>query len=1453
MMRKKRRSSTENGGAASTATKAKKSRSTGRHPKEPVSEETNESVFVSFVRKAGVTLKHGGTSNDIAVDQVVFQKRIQRQLQKSPRYPGIIQEFITGLESFIENPDNFRNCLLPCVPQSSDEDSSSVSSFQESLLRLLLGIEMLQTLIINTLLEKLPEFMIDGAADGGLSIPRMIINQLKWLDRVFDTKELAVKLMELVSVAPVEVQCDIITSFPEILEDSQHNDIARDLNSLLQENTQLTVPILDAFSSLNLSSLLLTEVRGAVMARMASVQLEDLPIVVKFILHSVSASDTHEVVCNLRKKLELEQCVLPPVLQASQSRLKSKGAAARPASTPAAGSSQDSVTLILECIKSAVRFQKTVSEAWLKVMESVEDVEDHKVIDLLMLFILHSTNANQSRRGAERLLKVKVRTGLIQETLLQKTFRDYAQVMRGYFPSILALAQSLLRSPDPCLVSFGGHMYRQSFSGFDSYCHQEVVGSLVTHVCSGVSAEVDMALQLLCGLVTEKPTEMALYAVFVKGILDYMDNLTPQQIRKLFHLLSRLAFGQQQQGAHIQDDMHIIIRKQLSSTVPKYKRIGIIGAVMIVGSMGAFRPKIEGKGKETQNGSLTQETLRQVTALLELVKSSAESSPEAAALYYDELANLISSTQLDPQLEEVIGVGVLDDFQQDFIVDIGPEKTGSFPFPACAMYKLDGNQDGIAINLLPLLAEDNQSKGEQQNKNEQKGPSPLCLSPCLRLLRFCEEKRHKGDLEDIDGLLGCPLILTDMDVVEKVESLSKAERDFLCTLLFHAINWFREVVNGFCKQNETEDKMKVMTRLQNITYLQTLLERVLAATPSYVPPSSNFDGESTEGITLNITGPPNRAKKDGAGKKRKAAGKNSSEGDTQPEEATEAEESQQELPEKEKEKENRPGVSLTAYRAFFRELDVEVLSVLGCGLLSRTILDSELHTKVREEVLLGPAELVFLLEDMHHKLEFSLMPAKRAPFLKARVDKSVGFSHLQQRSSKDIATYCVQLLPALCTHLENCHNHFQTLLSDNNGVVDGPATDRQEYQLMSSSYQLLLQVLNITFSWSGFSQPGLRNLLKKALGVLAGRLKQGDAELTLEQLVKYSFEYLLNFRSTIPSLSTALCLSQLLSTVSEKGGHVAAYREQTASLARRFLSQLWVTASGERERGNKFNEALHTLLSIYLEHVNDVLKAVEEIAGEGVPELLNAAKDESSTSWPTLNRQTFLVYYKVLMAKLDKAAKKIPAGKTSDNTEAQSEKLLTWNLAVRDFHILVNLVKVFDSRPVLIVCLKYGRLFLESFLKLGMPLLDHSFKRHKEDVQCLLKTFQLSTRQLHHMCGHSKISQDTSLTNHVPALKKSLELFVYRVKAMLTLNNCQEAFWIGNLKNRNLKGEEILSQRSQGSDDDDDGDDDEEEDNQRLPLPEEQSDDEAQESDSEGNKKNNTMEDVEEDDLSEDY
>lgn len=34
------------------------------------------------------------------------------------------------------------------------------------------------------------------------------------------------------------------------------------------------------------------------------------------------------------------------------------------------------------------------------------------------------------------------------------------------------------------------------------------------------------------------------------------------------------------------------------------------------------------------------------------------------------------------------------------------------------------------------------------------------------------------------------------------------------------------------------------------------------------------------------------------------------------------------------------------------------------------------------------------------------------------------------------------------------------------------------------------------------------------------------------------------------------------------------------------------------------------------------------------------------------------------------------------------------------------------------------------------------------------------------------------------------------LQAMLTLNKCHEAFWLGNLKNRDIQGQEIMSQQS---------------------------------------------------------
>ncbi|CAH8628921.1 unnamed protein product [Heterobilharzia americana] len=93
--------------------------------------------------------------------------------------------------------------------------------------------------------------------------------------------------------------------------------------------------------------------------------------------------------------------------------------------------------------------------------------------------------------------------------------------------------------------------------------------------------------------------------------------------------------------------------------------------------------------------------------------------------------------------------------------------------------------------------------------------------------------------------------------------------------------------------------------------------------------------------------------------------------------------------------------------------------------------------------------------------------------------------------------------------------------------------------------------------------------------------------------------------------------------------------------------------------------------------------------------------------------------------------------------------------------------------------MRTGRLFLQGLLKGAMPLLSSLFRHRATD------SF------LQRICNHAKAYRDSQLTNQIPATRRCLETFVYKVKIMLSQNHCLEAFWLGTLKNRDLHGVEL--------------------------------------------------------------
>jgi fanconi anemia group D2 protein len=104
---------------------------------------------------------------------------------------------------------------------------------------------------------------------------------------------------------------------------------------------------------------------------------------------------------------------------------------------------------------------------------------------------------------------------------------------------------------------------------------------------------------------------------------------------------------------------------------------------------------------------------------------------------------------------------------------------------------------------------------------------------------------------------------------------------------------------------------------------------------------------------------------------------------------------------------------------------------------------------------------------------------------------------------------------------------------------------------------------------------------------------------------------------------------------------------------------------------------------------------------------------------------------------------------------------------------------------------------LKHFLGNGFVMLESCLKKCPERVMALLKKLQGTTRYLHSLCCQSKAIKDNSIIAQIPLIRQTIENLVYRVKAALAANKCNSAFWMGNLKNKDLHGEEILSQLSQ--------------------------------------------------------
>lgn len=124
------------------------------------------------------------------------------------------------------------------------------------------------------LLEKLPEYFDTNSVDSRTTlsleddVARLIIDQFRWLDFVVDPNTFTDKLLQVVSICPLHLKKEIIGSLPEIIGDqSSNNAVVDSLDQMLQEDSEIIVPVLDAFSNLNLDEMMQEQVHCSVFGK----------------------------------------------------------------------------------------------------------------------------------------------------------------------------------------------------------------------------------------------------------------------------------------------------------------------------------------------------------------------------------------------------------------------------------------------------------------------------------------------------------------------------------------------------------------------------------------------------------------------------------------------------------------------------------------------------------------------------------------------------------------------------------------------------------------------------------------------------------------------------------------------------------------------------------------------------------------------------------------------------------------------------------------------------------------------------------------------------------------------------------------------------------------------------------------------------------------------------------
>ncbi|KAJ3226801.1 Fanconi anemia group D2 protein [Clydaea vesicula] len=1093
------------------------------------------------------------------------------------------------------------------------------------------------------------------------------------------------------------------------------------------------IPFLNVFASLHISNENLDDIHNHVLNILSSAELNQLPIMIRFLLQTIDSSKSRRILIKFRKNLDFENIYRT--------------------------SSGDQTTL----------YPETLIIDLLSIIQEVKNQNEFLQFDIITLILITSISPANRRKSLNLLQELLIRN-LISVELLLDTLRLHTKGLREYIKDILSIGDEFLRnsynSGDNLAETFKG-INEVIFNDGDTWHKQEIIGNLVTHIGSGIENEIES-------------------------------------------LISELT---------------IFIRKQLTSHNEKYKRIGVVAALSMIQRLGAV---LESRTE------IINQSVEMLEMILRYCKQSAVRKREILSLFknksdeylklleFQDLSRMRSTQEKSSssqswlpnsylKIEKWMRLNEECSDEVDNSVNIFPLVTNAFSNSTHGIYEI-GSTSSSASNNNVITWFNNAHF--------------VSLLPSIFRLYQTLQKHDNDDLEDIDSILGASVVMfKNLDLSTLKATNGKEIKESMCSALFIAINWFRELINAFCYDLKNEDFVrKIMQRLRNIIILEKQLIELAESMHRWIPIGLTEDDLSAlklGGSTAKLVQHPSEKDdidEEPLNQNHRNAKSNGLLGNN----------------EKKKKFKGKAKISteigrfssVGELRSIFREFEVNLFL-----LLELDIVDEENESENFEK--LEFSTLKYLLEDLHLKIVEKFSLTKKNHKTSNSLSGS-GFYSLNRISTSVFIEKVIILIPSMCKIFEKLFNQLSDLSAD--------VTNKK---LRKECFELLLKCFEVMLNWNGFKMEARHQLnLKATLQIFSNRYimkkkrNNGDnneaddtgddqkQETRTEDQILNSFHYFSMFivkkqndmEETL-NLANNLILLRLMDTITtffdphfitlknftsddviediEEIRKLYYMKSKLKLCAEAFLKQNW--------EDKKKSDQLSYLLQKFIGNIPEDEKKLDMIRYHVNTVLKSYAvgNEEVLRKNPFLFKDNFAVYYKILFVELNNVSVNLKVEENNENHLELMEQI------VKTFVNLIDLIKIQSvNKLILNVALKKGKSFIDIFLKVLFPILKKNFKHFKDKSTTVLKACQIGTRILQTACNESKVARDTNLLSSVPGLKKSLEMLLYQVKIMLADQGFSSAWFMGNLKHKNLAGEAISSQipnESEESEDSNDG------------------------------------------------